>query len=58
MIRAVKAFGLETCATLGQPEDGQAQKLAAAVSTITTTTSIPRAHTTTTSCTRTHTMTD
>ncbi|MBI5783311.1 MAG: biotin synthase BioB, partial [Gammaproteobacteria bacterium] len=30
MIRAVKAFGLETCATLGQLRDGQAQALAAA----------------------------
>ncbi|MEK7796332.1 MAG: biotin synthase BioB [Pseudomonadota bacterium] len=30
MIRAVKALGLETCATLGQLKDGQAQKLAAA----------------------------
>ncbi len=30
MIRAVKAFGLETCATLGQLKDGQAQALAAA----------------------------
>jgi biotin synthase len=30
MIRAVKALGLETCATLGQLKDGQAQELAAA----------------------------
>ncbi|MBI3576068.1 MAG: biotin synthase BioB [Gammaproteobacteria bacterium] len=30
MIRAVKAFVLETCATLGQLKDGQAQALAAA----------------------------
>ncbi len=30
MIRAVKALGLETCATLGQLKDGQAQALAAA----------------------------
>jgi len=28
MIRAVKALGLETCATLGQLKDGQAQELA------------------------------
>ena len=57
MIRAVKALGLETCATLGQLKDGQAQKPPPPVSTITTTTSIPRAHTTTMSCTRTHMMT-
>ncbi len=30
MIRAVKALGMETCATLGQLKDGQAQELAAA----------------------------
>jgi biotin synthase len=30
MIRAVKALGLETCATLGQLKDGQAQELAQA----------------------------
>ena len=30
MIRAVKALGMETCATLGQLKDGQAQALAAA----------------------------
>ena len=30
MVRAVKALGLETCATLGQLKDGQAQALAAA----------------------------
>jgi biotin synthase len=30
MVRAVKALGLETCATLGQLRDGQAEQLAAA----------------------------
>jgi biotin synthase len=30
MIRAVKALGLETCATLGQLKDGQAEELAGA----------------------------
>ncbi len=30
MIRAVKALGMETCATLGQLQNGQAQELAAA----------------------------